>query len=71
MLERTGWHSGQHVRQIILMLREKLNIEPDAPLDDAHFTGLPMPKNVWDNERSFDEQSYSDSAETRDTAKTA
>lgn len=71
VLERTGWHSGQHVRQIILMLREKLNIEPDAPLDDAHFTGLPMPKNVWDNERSFDEQSYSDSAETRDTAKTA
>lgn len=63
VLERTGWHSGQHTRQIILMLREKLGIEPDGPLPDAAFAGLPMPKNVWDNERSFDEQSYSDTAE--------
>jgi len=71
VLERTGWHSGQHTRQIILMLREKLGIEPDGALEDADFTGLPMPKNVWDNERSFDEESYSDAAETWETAKTA
>ncbi|WNK00638.1 glutaredoxin domain-containing protein [Thalassospiraceae bacterium LMO-JJ14] len=58
VLERTGWHSGQHTRQIMLMLREKLGIEPDGPLDDADFEGLPLPKNVWDNERSFDEASY-------------
>jgi glutaredoxin len=64
VLERTGWHSGQHTRQIILMLREKLGIEPDGPLTEADFDGLPMPKNVWDNERSFDEQSFSDAAET-------
>lgn len=64
VLERTGWHSGQHTRQIILMLREKLAIEPNGALDDADFTGLPMPKNVWDNERSFDEQSYSSTAES-------
>ena len=64
VLERTGWHSGQHTRQIILMLREKLYIEPDRPLVDADFAGLPVPKNVWDNERSFDEQSYADAAET-------
>jgi glutaredoxin len=63
VLERTGWHSGQHTRQIILMLREKLGIEPDGPLEDADFEGLPMPKNVWDNERSFDEGSYSEVAE--------
>lgn len=63
VLERTGWHSGQHTRQIILMLREKLGIEPDGPLHDDDFAGLPLPKNVWDNERSFDEQSYSESAE--------
>jgi glutaredoxin len=62
VLERTGWHSGQHTRQIILMLREKLGIEPNGPLKDADFTGLPVPKNVWDNERSFDEQSYSETA---------
>jgi hypothetical protein len=70
VLERTGWHSGQHTRQIILMLREKLGIEPDSPLQDSDFEGLPLPKNVWDNERSFEEQSYSAAAETRDTAKT-
>ncbi len=70
VLERTGWHSGQHTRQIILMMREKLGIEPDEPLTDADFFGLPMPKNVWDNERSFDEQSYSDTAETWESAKT-
>jgi len=63
VLERTGWHSGQHTRQIILMLREKLSIEPDGPLNDSDFDGLPMPKNVWDNERSFGETSYSETAE--------
>ena len=65
VLERTGWHSGQHTRQIILMLREKLGIEPDAPLTDDDFTGLPLPKNVWDNERSFGEDSYAGPAESR------
>jgi glutaredoxin len=63
VLERTGWHSGQHTRQIILMLREKLGIEPDRPLGDSAFAGLPMPKNIWDNERSFDEASFSAVAE--------
>ena len=58
VLERTGWHSGQHTRQIMLMLREKLGIEPDQPISDAELAGLPLPKNVWDNERSFDEASY-------------
>ena len=63
VLERTGWHSGQHTRQIMLMLREKLGLEPDGPLDDTAFAGLPMPKNVWDNERSFGEASFSAVAE--------
>ena len=53
VLERTGWHSGQHTRQIMLTL-EKMGITPDDPLDDSAFAGLPLPKNVWDNERSFD-----------------
>ena len=65
VLERTGWHTGQHTRQIILMLREKLGIEPNGPLTDADFAGLPIPKNVWDNERSFDEASFAGPAETR------
>lgn len=58
VLERTGWHSGQHTRQIMLMLKEKLGIEPDQPVSDAELAGLPLPKNIWDNERSFDEASY-------------
>ncbi len=70
VLERTGWHSGQHTRQVILMLREKLNIEPDGPLSNADLIGLPLPKNVWDNERSFGEEAYADTAETESDAKT-
>ena len=52
------------------MMREKLGIEPDEPLTDADFFGLPMPKNVWDNERFFNEQPYSDTAETWESTKT-
>ncbi|MEK9724691.1 MAG: DinB family protein [Rhodospirillaceae bacterium] len=52
VLERTGWHSGQHTRQIMLTL-DKLGIQPDRPLTDADFAGLPMPSEVWDNERTF------------------
>ena len=53
VLERTGWHSGQHSRQLMLVLEDKLGIAPDGPVTDAHFAGLPMPKEVWDNESSF------------------
>ena len=53
VLERTGWHSGQHTRQLMLTL-EKLGITLDKPLTDADFAGLPMPQNVWDNEKSWD-----------------
>ena len=53
VLERTCWHSGQHVRQLMLVL-QTLGLQPDGPLSDADFAGLPMPDNVWDNERAFD-----------------
>jgi len=52
VLERTGWHSGQHTRQLMLTL-EKLDIQPDRPLTDDAFAGLPMPENVWDNEKTW------------------
>ena len=52
------------------MHREKLGIKPDAPISDDDLAGLSLPKNVWDNERSFDEGSYTDEAETCETAKT-
>ncbi len=53
VFERTGWHSGQHTRQLMLVL-EKLGTAPAQPLTDADFAGLPMPKNVWDNEKTWD-----------------
>jgi len=53
VLERTAWHSGQHTRQLVLTL-EKLGIAPERPLTDADLTGLPMPKEVWDNEKRWD-----------------
>ena len=62
VLERTAWHSGQHTRQVLLMLKEKLNLVPNEPIEDVVFQGLPMPKNIWDNERSFSEGSYSGQA---------
>ncbi len=52
VLERTAWHSGQHTRQLMLAL-EKLGTAPGHPLTDADFAGLPMPKNVCDNEKTW------------------
>jgi len=49
-LERTTWHSGQHVRQLVMVL-EMLAIEPDRPPTKETFAGLPMPDKVWDDER--------------------
>lgn len=53
VLERTCWHSGQHTRQLMLVL-EKLGIQPNDALDDSAFAGLPMPRNVWDNEKAWE-----------------
>jgi hypothetical protein len=44
------------------MLKEKLNLVPNEPIEEEVFQGLPMPKNIWDNERSFSEGSYSGQA---------
>ena len=49
-LERTTWHSGQHVRQLVMVLHI-LGIEPDRPPSKEIFAGLPMPDKVWDDER--------------------
>ncbi len=53
VLERTCWHSGQHTRQLMLVL-EKLGVTPDDALGDEAFAGLPLPKNVWDNEKAWE-----------------
>ena len=49
-LERTTWHSGQHVRQLTMVLT-MLGIEPEPPPSKDMFRGLPMPDKVWDDER--------------------
>jgi glutaredoxin len=49
-LERTTWHCGQHVRQLVMVL-DMLGIEPDGPPSKETFAGLPMPDKVWDDER--------------------
>ena len=49
-LERTTWHSGQHVRQMMMVLG-MLGIAPDRPIGKETFDGLPMPDKVWDDEK--------------------
>lgn len=47
LMERTTWHSGQHVRQYMMLL-EKEGVNHHRPLVAADFAKLPMPQNVWD-----------------------
>jgi hypothetical protein len=46
-LERTTWHSGQHVRQWHMLLGTQ-GVAVNGPLQDADFGKLPMPSSVWD-----------------------
>lgn len=47
MLERTVWHSTQHIRQIASLL-EQAGVAPDRPLTPADIRGLPLTDTVWD-----------------------
>lgn len=47
-LERTTWHAGQHSRQLMWMMAEKLAVPPIDPLGEETYGGLPMPESVWD-----------------------
>jgi hypothetical protein len=49
VLERHTWHPAQHVRQLMLLLQEN-GIEPDSPLTETDLAGLPLPRQVWDDE---------------------
>ena len=46
MLERTVWHSTQHVRQVAALL-EQVGIAPNQPLTAPETEGLPLPNDVW------------------------
>ena len=47
MLERTVWHSTQHVRQVQSLL-EQAGVTPQAPLTPEHIEGLPLTDRIWD-----------------------
>jgi len=47
ILERTAWHTAQHVRQMLFIL-DGLDIAPDGPIGDCELAGLPLPTEVWD-----------------------
>jgi hypothetical protein len=47
MLERTVWHSAQHVRQLAALL-ESIGIAPDRPLGAAEIRDLPLTDKIWD-----------------------
>ena len=47
ILERTTWHTAQHVRQMLFVL-DGLNIPPDGPIGERELAGLPLPIEVWD-----------------------
>jgi len=46
MLERTVWHSAQHMRQVAALL-EEAGVAPDGPLTAADISGLPLTDKVW------------------------
>lgn len=47
MLERTVWHSAQHVRQLAALL-ESIGIAPERPLGAAEIRDLPLTDRIWD-----------------------
>lgn len=47
MLERTVWHSTQHVRQVGSLL-EQAGVGPVGPLTSADIEGLPLTDKIWD-----------------------
>lgn len=51
MLERTVWHSTQHVRQVGSLL-EQAGVTGIAPLTKADIQGLPLTDKIWDEVQS-------------------
>jgi len=47
MLERTVWHSTQHVRQVGSLL-DQADVAPDRPLTRDDIQGLPLTEKIWD-----------------------
>ncbi len=49
VLERTAWHTAQHVRQLMQLVSHQ-GLEPDGPLGESELSGLPLPEEVYDDE---------------------
>jgi hypothetical protein len=47
LLERSTWHSTQHVRQLTAVL-ERFGITPNGPLKPEDLAGLPLPERLWE-----------------------
>lgn len=47
LLERSTWHSAQHVRQLLAVV-ERLGITPQGPLAAEDLAGLPLPERLWE-----------------------
>jgi glutaredoxin len=49
VLERTAWHTAQHVRQLMELVSQQGTI-PDGPLGERELAGLPLPDEIYDDE---------------------
>jgi hypothetical protein len=45
-LERTTWHTAQHLRQLHVLF-ERIGVTPPAPLDTGLLANLPLPESIW------------------------
>jgi hypothetical protein len=48
VLERSTWHSAQHVRQLAHVLEERYHVTPKQPLKAADTAGLPLPERLFE-----------------------
>ena len=48
LLERSTWHSAQHVRQLVHVLEDRYGIAPARRLSPEDVAGLPLPERLFE-----------------------
>lgn len=48
VLERSTWHSAQHVRQLAHIIEERYGITPERRLAPEDIAGLPLPERLFE-----------------------
>jgi hypothetical protein len=48
VLERSTWHSAQHVRQLAHILEDRFKVKPEKPLKPEQLAGLPLPERLFE-----------------------